>query len=453
MQLCDDDFMALGFSTSPMREVCTPAYRIQSWLDVERAVATVQGKLGVIPPQAAEVIVSRILTLTLDETVLSEDYRKVGFPIVPLLNQIKQGLDEESKQWVHHGLTTQDVVDTGLMLQIKAALELLEKDLTDIILAAVKLAQDYRDVATAGRTFQQFASPTTFGYKSAIWVDELGRHWERLQELKPRVLVGQLFGSVGTNAAGGPSAMVVQQHALQSLGLGVAETSWHSSRDRFAEVVGWLALTCSTLGKIAIEVSALMRTEVAELRETLPSGAGTSSAMPQKANPVLSPRIIALAKKTQQLTASSYDAMMQEHERGVSAMPLEWLTVPEALLNSSGCFSQSRQLLETLVVDGEKMEKNLGLDNGFIMAEAVLCGLTSRLGRVEAQEIVAMALEYGRAHDVRFLEALVVSTAGNERVDEALLSELCTPQNFLGHSQEMVDSQVRKATRLLGSES
>lgn len=440
--------MANGFSTRVLRETFSPAARVQRLFDVESAVAMAQGELGVIPSQAAREIVSRLSTLTLDESALAEDYLRIGFPIVPLLNQIKQSLDEESKQWVHHGLTTQDVVDTGLMLQLKAGIELLEKDLVAIILAAGKLARDNRDAVMAGRTFQQFASPTTFGYKSAVWVDELSRHWERLQELKPRVLVGQLFGSVGTNAAGGQMAMVVQQHALQNLGLGVAETSWHSSRDRFAEVVGWLALTCSTLGKIAIEVSTLMRTEVAELREALPAGAGASSAMPQKANPVLSPRIIALSKKTQQLTASAYDAMMQEHERGVSAMPLEWLTIPEAFLNSSACFSQSRELLENLIVDEAQMARNLERDQGVIFAEAAFSELAIRLGKKEAKSLVGSALERCRENQVPFLDELSTLVKPDERIDSALIDNLCDPRNFLGFAGAMVDKQVEKVNRL-----
>lgn len=449
----DGDFMVEGFSTSAMRNVFSSRARLSSWLSVESAVATSQGDLGVIPRTAAEAIAFEISRLSLDQSRLAEDYRRIGFPVLPLVSQIVSNLDEASAQWVHHGLTTQDVVDTGLVLQIRSGVEIVEADLRAIIKGLSRLTKEHRDTVMAGRTFQQFASPMTFGYKTAVWLDELIRHWERLEDLKDRVFVGQGFGAVGTNAAGGPRAMEVQELAMGRLGLGVAETSWHSSRDRLAEMVAWLALACSTLGKIAGEVSTLMRSEVGELREALISGEGASSAMPQKANPVLSPRIIALATKIQELPSSMYRSMMQEHERGVSAMPLEWLTVPEAFLLASGCFSQSRQLVETLVVDGAKMEKNLELDNGFIMAEAVLGGLTSRLGRVEAKKIVAMALEYGRSHDVRFLEALVAATVDNESVDEALLSELCTPRNFLGHSHEMVDSQVRKATRLLGSES
>lgn len=452
MYLTHDDFMVDGFSSNQMREIFSPAERLRCWLMVEVAVSTAQGKLGVIPPEAANQILSGISNLTIDEARMAEDYRQVGFPIVPLLNQLMERLDRESAQWVHFGLTTQDVVDTGLVLQMRAGVDNLEKELRAMILALGELASQHRNTVMAGRTFQQLASPTTFGYKTAVWIDELIRHWERLHQLRPRVFVGQLFGAVGTNAAGGPRAPEVQELALGKLGLGVAETSWHSSRDRLAEMVGWLALTCSTLGKIAGEVSMLMRSEVSELREGLAPGGGGSSAMPQKANPVLSPRIIALAQKIQELPASTYRAMMQEHERGVSAMPLEWLTVPDAFLLASGCFSQSRQLVENLTVDVRRMKQNLDLDHGVIMAEAVLTGLATRIDKAEAAVIVAEALEICRKDEVPFVEALALAGASNNHIDDSYLATLCDPHNFLGHAGVMVDAQIEKVNSLFRSD-
>jgi 3-carboxy-cis,cis-muconate cycloisomerase len=239
-----------------------------------------------------------------------------------------------------------------------------------------------------GRTFQQHASPITFGLKVAVWLDEVLRHIERFEQLKPRVLVGQCGGAVGTLSSLGEDGLAVRRALMDELGLGEADVTWHTARDRWSEMVSWLAMLATTLGKIAVEVAALMRTEVGEAAEAYLAGRGGSSAVPQKRNSTAAPRIIAIPHRMRELPASQLSAMIQEHERGVGAMPLEWMVIPDAFILTSESLDRSIETLAHLEVDAARMRANLDLDGGLLMAESVMMGLAPTLGRKRAMAIL-----------------------------------------------------------------
>ncbi len=419
--------------------------RINAWLNAEVALARAEARAGVVPQQVADSIAEAAKLENLDLQAMKAEFDRVGFPIMPLVHQLAKACDPESGRYVHWGSTTQDIVDTGLVLQMRDGIELLEQDLDALIETLSELSHTHRDTVMAGRTFQQQAAPITFGYKTAVWFDEVLRHKERLAELKKRVLVGQCGGAVGTLATLGHDGLAVQKAMMDELGLGTPDITWHTSRDSWAEMVNWLVLVTSTLGKVATEIATLMRTEVNEVREPYQTGRGSSSTLPQKRNPIACPRIIAIAHRMREFSGSQLSAMIQEHERAVGAMPIEWMVIPEAFMLTSGSLAQSLEILRDLDVDAEQMRANLDLGGGLLMAEAVMMGIAPIIGRNQAHELVFAAA--GRANDAgrTLREELIEDEAIMQHVSVEQLDQLLDPSNYTGSAGAMVDQVLDKA--------
>lgn len=434
-----------------MVEVFSDEGRINAWLVTEVALAKGEARVGLIPQQAADSISEAAKLENLDLQAMKAEFDRVGFPIMPLVHQLAKACPPEAARWVHWGSTTQDIIDTGLVLQMRDGLALLERDLVAVIEAVMRLAQAHRDTVMAGRTFQQQAAPITFGYKAAVWLDELLRHLERLAELRPRVLVGQCGGAVGTLATLGHDGLAVQQAMMAELGLGVPAITWHTARDGWAEMVNWLVLVTSTLGKVATEIATLMRTEVNEVREPYQTGRGSSSTLPQKRNPIACPRIIAIAHRMREFSGAQFSAMIQEHERAVGAMPIEWMVIPEAFMLASGSLAQSLEILTDLDVDAQQMRANLDIGGGLLMAEAVMMGIAPIIGRNQAHELVFAAA--GRANDAgrTLREELLNDPAVMQHITNEQLDNLLDPANYTGSAGAMVDAVVARASAMLGT--
>lgn len=433
-----------------MAEVFSESARFNSWLKAEVALAKAEASLGIIPESAAVNIEASAKLENLNLDAMKAEFDKVGFPIMPLVHQLAKACDPEAARFVHWGSTTQDIIDTGLVLQIRDALNLLEADLVKVLDALAVLAQEHRDTVMPGRTFQQQAAPITFGYKVAVWLDEMLRHQERLQELKPRVLVGQCAGAIGTLATLGNDGIAVQQAMMKELDLAAPAITWHTARDGWAELVNWLVLVTSTLGKVATEIATLMRTEVDEVREPYEKGRGASSTLPQKRNPIACPRIIAIAHRMREFSGSQFSAMIQEHERAVGAMPIEWMIIPEAFMLASGSLAQSVDILERLDVDAAQMRANLDLNGGLLMAEAVMMGLAPYTGRNQAHDLVFGAA--GRANDAGktlreelFNEPDIMAHLSIQKLDELL-----DPANYTGSARAMVDAVLERLNEVRG---
>ncbi|MDV6328047.1 adenylosuccinate lyase family protein [Idiomarina sp. Sol25] len=442
--LSDSFYYSGMFSDQKMAGVFSEKSRLESWLKTEVALAVAEASLGIIPVSAAENIEASARLENLDLEAMKEEFDKVGFPIMPLVHQLAKACDPEAARFVHWGSTTQDIIDTGLVLQMREALRLLEHDLDEIIDAMATLAGDHRNTVMAGRTFQQQAAPITFGYKVAVWLDEMLRHKKRLEELKPRVLVGQCAGAIGTLATLGENGVAVQQAMMKELGLGCPDVTWHTARDGWAELVNWLVLVTSTLGKVATEIATLMRTEVNEVREPYEKGRGASSTLPQKRNPIACPRIISIAHRMREFSGSQFSAMIQEHERAVGAMPIEWMIIPEAFMLASGSISQSLSILKELDVDADQMRANLNLNGGLLMAEAVMMGIAPIIGRNQAHDVVFGAA--GRANDagIEFREELLKDNQIMQHLSVEKLDELLDPANYTGSATAMVDAVLGK---------
>jgi len=441
--IIDSVYFGSAFGNPVVYKIFSDEGRFGAWLEVEAALARAQSRLELIPKAASDNINEAAKVQNLDIVAMTEEYQKVGFPILPLVHQLANACDKESARWVHWGATTQDIVDTGMVLQMKTAFGILAGQLDEVIAAVAKLAEDHRTTVMAGRTFQQQAAPVTFGFKAAVWLDELLRHRERLTDIKRRALVCQFGGAVGTLATLGDLGLDVVAELSKELGLEEPPISWHTARDGWAEAVFWLAMVGGTLAKIANEVATLMRSEVDEVREPYIPGKGGSSTMPQKRNPVACPIIMAIGNRLREHVGSQLTAMVQEHERAVAAMPLEWMVIPEAFVLLSGSLQHSITMLGGLTVDRVRMLENLHMGGGLLMAEAVMMGLAPIIGRNDAHELVYSSA--GKAWDqgITLRDALLADDRIRKHLSVEDVDRLINPANYTGSTEEMI-------TRVLG---
>src|SRR5215472_14219239 len=376
------------FSTAEMRQVFSDESRTGYYLEIERALARAQARLGIIPNEAAREIERRCRIENIDLARLKQQTERIGYPILGVVQQLVALCPEGLGEWCHWGATTQDITDTATILQIRAALELIESDMEAIAAALADLSRRYRDTPMAGRSNLQQAVPLTFGFKMVALLAAMQRHRERLAQLRPRVLVGEFGGAVGTLASLGGDGLKLQAGLMQELGLGQPEIAWHTVRDRIGEVGAFLALLTGTLGKISMDVKLLMQTEVGEVFEPFHEGRGSSSTMPQKRNPISSLYIHANAALVRQHAAALLEAAVADHERSTGPWEIEWIALPEIFLLSAGALAQTRLLVEGLQVDAAQMRANLDITHGTIVSEAVMMGLGLYLGRQRAHDLV-----------------------------------------------------------------
>lgn len=432
------------YGSDEMRTIFSDEGKITAWLDTEVALAKSEAQCGIIPADAATKIEASAKFKNLDMVAMREEYERVGFPILPLVHQLAKVCDPEAARYIHWGATTQDIIDTGLVLQMRDGLKLIEADLNTIIDALVQLCKEHRNTAMSGRTFQQQAAPITFGYKAAVWLDELLRHRDRLEEVRRRGLLCQFGGAVGTLATLDKDGLDVLRVLSKELRLEEPAISWHTARDGWAEIVFWLSMVCTTFTKIASEVSTLMRTEVNEVREPFIAGRGGSSTMPQKRNPVSCPLIIAIGNRMRDCVATQLTAMVQLHERDVATQPLEWLVMPDAFVLASGCLKHSKDVLCGLTVDVEKMKQNLEMGGGLLMSEAVMMGLAPKVGRGKAHDLVGLASASAIDNGTTLKTAILQTDSIMEHLSEVEVDELLNPLNYTGVASEMIDRVLAK---------
>lgn len=431
------------FGTEAMRAVFADQALVGRFLEVEAALARAEAKLGVIPAEAARAIEAASRTMTIDWDRFRQETETVGYPIIALVHQLADAAGEAGR-YVHWGATTQDVMDTATVLQLRAALDLVAADIEALRGILAQLARTHRDTPMAGRTHLQQALPVTFGYKAAVWLSMLDRHAERLVQLRPRVEMGQFAGAAGTLASLGERGFAVQAAFCAELGLAAPPITWHVARDGIAEAVTLLGLITGSLGKIATDVALMMSTEFgAEVMEPFVQGRGASSTMPQKRNPISCELILATAKAVRQQVGAVLDAMLADFERATGPWHLEWLAVPEAFILSAGCLAQARFMLAGLEVHPDRMRANLDLSRGLIVAEAVMMAAAPALGRQRAHDVVYAACRAALARDIPLAAAiadiaeLVEALGGAEAV-----AARCDPASYLGLAPAMVDRML-----------
>jgi 3-carboxy-cis,cis-muconate cycloisomerase len=445
----DSDIFRDMFGTPDMRAVFSDDSLIAAYVRAEVALACAQGRTGVIPEAAAREIEAKASSVTLDRAVLKAEAENVGYPILGLVRQLSGALGEAGR-YVHWGATTQDIMDTGVVLQLRDALALIEQDLAAVIAALETLARRHRDTPMAGRTHLQQALPVTFGYKAAVWLAMMRRHAERLSEMKPRVLVAQLGGAAGTLASLGAKGLDVRREYARALSLAEPAITWHVARDGLAEAVQVLALIAGSLGKIGFDVMLMMATELAEAFEPFESHRGASSTMPQKRNPISSEILVANAKAVRQSAGLMLDAMVQDFERATGPWHAEWIALPEACILTAGSLKQAAFMLGGLTVDAARMRQNLDMTGGLIVAEAVMMGLAPHLGRQAAHDLVYDACRVAIGTKRTLLDVLREEEKVAAALDEAKLKALCDPANYLGCAPAMVDRVLKPESRSPG---
>ena len=427
------------FTTEAMRTVWSDENRVQKYLDFEAALAKAQARLKIIPQEAADEIIAHCDLKFMDMDKLREATERIGYPVLPVVQQLVKACRDKLGEWSHWGATTQDITDTATILQIRESLALVEKEIEGISDALAALAKKYRDTPMAGRSNLQQAVPITFGYKMATMLAAFERHKQRLNELKPRVLVGEFGGAAGTLSSLGKDGLKCQAELMKELRLGQPEISWHTVRDRIAEVGCFLGLVTGSCGKIAFDVKLLMQTEVEEVQEPFHQGRGSSSTMPQKRNPISSVYITAQTAIAKQLVAALLEAQVEDHERSTGPWEIEWIALPEIFMLAAGALAQTRFVVEGLQVNEQKMRENLFITKGLLMSEAVMMGLGDKMGRNYAHDVVydicREVVKTGRP----LVDLLEENEEIRKHADRKKLEQLVDPANYLGVAGEMVD--------------
>ncbi len=430
------------FSTPAMKKVFSDTSTLQHWLQVEAALARVQSDLQLIPEKAAQAISQACEPDTYDLQALGKQIADASHPLTPIIAAIENKAGNYG-QYVHFGATTQDIMDTGMVLQMKAGLTLLAVEHKKLLNACLLQAKTWRALPMAGRTHGQHAVPVTLGLKFALVAGEVNRNLVRLNDLLDALPV-QFAGAAGTLATLGTKGEKVREKLATELGLANPHGSWHTCRDLIAHIISQLAMSAATCGKIANEVVNLQRTEIGELAEGAAPGAGGSSTMPQKRNPMLAQNIVALARLMMNHPATALDAMMHEHERDMAAWTVEWAIVPESFVYGHAAVSQCARLVANLQIDETRIRENLAASEGLICAEAVMMDLAPDMGRSEAHHVIADLISHAHTTGVSFSNALNEDGRIKAVRTPQQIAALLEPANYTGDAIKTVDRMVRE---------
>jgi 3-carboxy-cis,cis-muconate cycloisomerase len=425
--------------------------RIQGMLDFEAALARAEATSGIVPASQAQIIAGQCRAENLDLSAIAKDAALAGnlaIPLVKKLTELVAHEDKDAARFVHWGATSQDVIDTGCILQVRGAFDLIDQDLAHLTGTLVALAETHRATSIVARTWMQQALPTTFGFIVAGWLDAVSRHRKRLAEIKPRVLALQFGGAVGTLAALGGRGSEVAKALADELCLSLPSIPWHTHRDRIAEIAATLGLLTGTLGKIARDISLHAQTEIAELAEPNFEGRGGSSTMPQKRNPVTCAAVLAAATRIPGLVNTLLSAMPQEEQRGLGGWHAEWETLPDIVRLSGGALHHLAEMVPSLEVDTQRMRHNLELTNGLIFAEAVSMALGDRMGKMPAHLVVEAACKKAREQKRHLKDILREESGLRGHLTPADLESLFDARNYLGSAEEFIRRVVAEAREL-----
>ena len=431
-----------SFATPELLAVFSDENRVRKWYEVEVALARVQADLGMIPEPAAHEIARRARVENVDLIEIGRGIAETAHPIVPAIRAVEALCEDGAGEFIHYGATTQDIMDTGMTLQVRQAWPVLRRDLDACQDALVGLARTHRSTPMAGRTHGQQALPVTFGYKCAVWVDEIRRQKIRMREAETRIMTGNITGAVGSMASFGQRGREMQRRTLDALGLATPAICWHSSRDRVVELAHVMTQIAATLAKIAREFYILQQVEFGEVAEPHHHGKVGSSTMPHKRNPATLELAIGLERLVRAQQVAIMDAVHQENERFTAMLRIELAAVPEMIIYTGSLLAKMRFVLEGLEVYPSRMRANLELLGGLLLSERVMLDLGEMIGKQTAHEVVhdiAMtAYETGKP----FRQALLDDERVNGHLDAARIDALLDPAGYVGSCEALVDDVV-----------
>lgn len=433
-----------AWSTAQMREIFCEENRIQKWLDVEAALAKAQAKLKIIPKDAADEIVKKAHFKFMDIDFILSEFKKTKHPLVPTVRGLERACENGRGEFVHFGVTTQDIIDTGLVLQFKEGLNLIKSELKEIAKALLKLTKEHKNTPMMGRTLSLQALPITFGHKSAIWLSELNRHFDRIEELESRLYVGLIVGAVGTKASFGEKYRELEELVNELLGLKTADISWQPARDRFIELGYVLGNINATFNKIAHQILLMSHNEFDELAEPFSKGQVGSSTMPHKRNPAISENAVTVSNTLKANLAILSDIERHEHERDGQVWKMEWKLLPEIFLMLSVVLANMKTALSGLEVKKESMLKNLNLLGGYVLAERVMFALAGKLGKQHAHEVVYQAAMKGIENHLSFKEVLLKDETVSKILSNDEIEKLLDATTYVGYAPKLVDDFLEK---------
>jgi adenylosuccinate lyase len=419
--------------------------RWQAWLDVEVALARAQAELGIIPAAAAEAIAKAARLENMDRTRIDQGFARTGHTLVPLVWELGRIAGDPHGGWVHWGATTQNITQTGDLLVLRQAHQVFLRQIGEILVAMADLAERGADMVMPGRTHGQHAVPATFGYKVAVWIDELIRHVERFRQAAPRLFVAMLGGGAGTYASLGRNGPRVQQGIGRLLGFGSMTVPSRAIGDHLAENVTLLGLLAATCGKIGREIYTLMKTEFGEVEEPVPPGTVGSSTMPQKRNPKLCQDIIAAAAEIRSQVPLALEAMMTEHEADRTTSLMMDTAEARASIATGDMLSRLAEVVRGLHLDPDRMRSNLDLGGGLIMAEAVMLDLGVAIGRQHAHDAVYDAAQDAFTHGTAFADRLAADTRVTTHMAPEQIRRLLDPTAYTGLCAEMARDSANRA--------
>ncbi|KAI8370604.1 L-Aspartase-like protein [Radiomyces spectabilis] len=437
------------FGSGPMRDIWSDKRRTEYYLEWEAALAIAQARLAIIPEEARDVIVEKCKIENMDFEKLKRDTELIGYPVLGVVQQIVALCPHELGGWCHFGATTQDVTDTATVMAIRASLDLIENQLDELMHHIANLAEKYREQPMVARSNMQQAVPITFGFKMARLLATLQRHRKRMAQIRERVLTLEFSGAAGTLASITDSlkATQCQEQLAQELDLRVPEIAWHTERDGIVETGTFLAMLCGTLSKCATDVKLMMQTEVGEVSEPFVPHRGSSSAMPNKVNPISCVYIHAIAATVRQHAAALMESMVQDHERSSGPWVIEWIVLPEIFILTAGALDQACHLMGGLVVHPEAMLRNLYLTNGLVVSEAVMIRLAPLLDRKRAHDLVYDCCRRASSEHKTLAEILKSDPQVTELISDQQIDQLCDPRHYLGLSCDMVDNVLKEYKR------
>ncbi len=440
------DFLTLGnnFGTPEMREVWSEENRLRQHVEVEVALAQAEGELGVIPLEAAEKIAERANAESIDLLELADEVVRLKHSFMATINTLQRQCGEAG-EYIHYGATTQDIVDTATVLQLKQAFDIVQRDSRFVALELKKLAKQYQYTPMVGRTHGMQALPTTFGFKLAVWLDEFVRHLTRLNEIRERVLVGNISGAICTYASFGDKGPDVEQRALTLLGLNTPNIGWQAARDRFSEYASVIALISGTLGKIGNEFYNLMRTEINEIEEPFSAGKIGSSTMPHKRNPAILEGLASLTEPVFKSVALMHESMKTEHERDAMSWRAEWIALPELNIYVAAQLQMTLTVLRGMKVNSKQMLKNLELQHGLLLSEKIMFELGKKLGKQTAHQLVYESAMLAFEQERPFKDVLQENTELKQHFTEREISQWLIAENYLGSAPRKVDVVINYA--------